>query len=162
MKNYEDVNISQIKNWSSYYKKIEQNTVLDFSFVKTWFNLEKYIYHMYYPCCKIHKPWLEKEDIFCIIERNIELYHKNKLTPRVPFFDYIQQKVTSGSHIHFGLMQHLILLYPDAVKAPKQKKCKSIYEYQNEFQNILHPKVRLLIYFHIFLIITENNGNICL
>ena len=81
--------------------------VWDFSHLKTWFNQEKYDYHMYCPCCKIHKPWLEKEDILWIIEDDlgeIGLCHKNKFAQRVSFFDHLRQKVTSGSRIHYGLM----------------------------------------------------------
>ena len=52
-------------------KRVEQNTVWDFSFVKTWFNQEKYFYPMYCQCGKIHKTWLEKEDILCIIEADL-------------------------------------------------------------------------------------------
>ena len=60
-------------------KIFDKKTVWDFSYLKTWFNQEKLVDPMYYPCCKIHKPLLEKEDILCIIEDDLGdygLYHK--------------------------------------------------------------------------------------
>ena len=75
---------------------------------------------MYCPCAKIHKPWLMKEDILCIIEADfgeIGLCHKNN--PRVPFFDYLQQNATHSSLIHDGLIQYLHILYPDMVNTKK-------------------------------------------
>ena len=57
-------------------------------------NQEKYVFPMYCPCGKIHKPWLEKEDILCIIEADlgeIGFCHKNKFVARVPFFDHLRQ-----------------------------------------------------------------------
>ena len=80
---------------------------------------------MYCPCGKIHKPWLEKEDILCIIEEDLGDYglcHENKFEKRVSFFDHLRQKATSGSIIHYGLMQYLLILYPDYVKVPKKKQ----------------------------------------
>ena len=41
----------------------EQNTVSDFSCLKTWFNQEKFVFPIYYQCGKIHKLWLEKKHI---------------------------------------------------------------------------------------------------
>ena len=103
----------------------------DFSYLKTWFNQEKLVYPMYCPCGKIHKPWLEKEDILCIIEeylRDYGLCHKTKFDKRVSFFDHLRQKTTCGSIIHYGLMQHLLILYPNQVKFAKKKTSKSICE----------------------------------
>ena len=71
---------------------------------------------MYYPCDKIRKPWLEKEDLLRIIEADlmeIGLCHKNKFFARVPFFDCLQQKAICSSLIHYGLMQYCHILYPD-------------------------------------------------
>ena len=111
----------------------EENTLWDFSYLKTWFNQMKPIYPMYCPCGKIHTPWFEKEDILCIIEEDLGdfgLCHNNKFEKRVSFFDHLQQKATSGSIIHYGLMQYLLILYPDYVKVPKKKQTsESIYEY---------------------------------
>ena len=75
---------------------------------------------------------MEKEEILCIIEEDLQDYglcHKNKFVKRVSFFDHWQQKATSSSIIHYGLMKYLLILYPDQVKVPK-KTSKSIYEYQ--------------------------------
>ena len=47
---------------------------------------------MYCPCAKIHKPWLEKENILSIIEDDlgdIGLCHKNKFDKRESFFDHL-------------------------------------------------------------------------
>ena len=44
------------------------------------------------------------------------LCHKN-----IILRSFSKQKATSGSLIHFGLIQYLILLYPDVIKSPKQK-----------------------------------------
>ena len=85
----------------------EENTVWDFIYLKTWFSPEKYVFPMYCPCGKIHKPWLEKEEILSIIEDDlgdIGLCDKNKFVQSVPFFDHLQQKTTSGSLIHYGLI----------------------------------------------------------
>ena len=49
-------------------KSFEENTLWDFSYLKTWFNQENYVYPMYCPCDRIHKPWLEKENILCVIQ----------------------------------------------------------------------------------------------
>ena len=107
-KNYEDEHYIIDKELEIVLQKIfEDNTVWDFSYLKTWFNQEKYVYPMDCPCGKIHKPWLEKENILCIIEADlgeIGLSHKNKFTVRVPFFDHMQRKATSNSLIYFGLM----------------------------------------------------------
>ena len=76
-------------------KCIEENIVLGFSYLKTWFNQENYVYPMYCPCGKIRKPWFEKENIWCIIEPDlgdIALCHKNKFDQRGSFFDHLQQK----------------------------------------------------------------------
>ena len=37
-------------------KCFEEITVQDFSYLKTWFNQKKFVYPMYGPCGKIHKP----------------------------------------------------------------------------------------------------------
>ena len=66
----------------------EENIVWDFSFLKTWFNQEKFVYSMNCPCGKIHKPWLEKVNILCIIGTDLGDYglcHKNKFDKRVSF-----------------------------------------------------------------------------
>ena len=108
-------------------KFFEENTVWDFSFLKTRFNPEKYVYPMYCPCGKIHKQWLENEKLLSIVQEDlgdVGLCHKNKFTQRVPFFDHIRQKATSGSIIHYGLMQYLLILYPNEVKIPKKSKRK--------------------------------------
>ena len=72
-------NTSQIQNWRLYYANVfEEDTVWDFSYLKTWFDQEKFVYPLYCPCGKIHKPWVEKENILCIIEDDlgdIELCH---------------------------------------------------------------------------------------
>ena len=73
--NYNDVNYITDKDLVIVLQKIfEENTVWDFSYLKTWFNQEKLVYPMYCPCGKIHKPWLEKEDILSIIEDNLGDY----------------------------------------------------------------------------------------
>ena len=79
---------------------------MGFCYLKTWFNQEKFVFPMYCPCGKIHKPWLEKEDILCIIEADLGdfgLCHNNKFEKRVSFFNYLRQKVTSGSIISLWL-----------------------------------------------------------
>ena len=104
----------------------------DFSYLKTWFNQEKRDFPMYCPCGKIHQPWLEKEDILCIIEEDLGDYglcHKNEIGKRVSFFDHLRQKATSGSIIHYGLMQYLLILHPNHIKVPKKKRV-------NPFMNI--------------------------
>ena len=63
-------------------KIFEENTVWDFRKLKTWFNQKNYVYPMYCLCGKIHKPWLEKEDILCTIEEDLGDYglcKKNKI-----------------------------------------------------------------------------------
>ena len=87
--------LSQIKNWSLYYNFFEDNTVWDFSYLKTWFKQEKFVFPMYWPCSKTHKPWLEKKDVLCIIQANlgeIGLCCKNKFDQRVPFFDIYNKR----------------------------------------------------------------------
>ena len=78
---------------------------------------------MYCPCGNIYKPWLEKQDILCIIEEDLEYYklcHMNKFEKA--FFNNLQQKATSSNIIHYGLMQHILILYPDYIKFSKKKK----------------------------------------
>ena len=97
--------------------------MLDFSYLKTWFNQEKFVNPKYCPCGKINKPWLKKEDILCIIEADlgeIGLCHKNKFAQRVPFFDHLRQKTTRDSLIHYGLLQYFHILYPLKVKNIKK------------------------------------------
>ena len=97
-------------------KFFEENAVWDFSFLKTRFNPEKYVYPMYCPCGKIYKPWLENEQLLSNVKEDlgdVGLCHKNKFTQRVPFFDHIRQKATTSSIIHYGLMQYLLILYPN-------------------------------------------------
>ena len=107
-KNYEDEHYITDKELEIVLQKIfEENTVWDFSYLKTWFNQEKSVFSMYCPCGKIHKPWLEKEDMLCIIEEDLQDYglcHKNKFDKRLSFFDHLRQKSTSGSIIHYSLM----------------------------------------------------------
>ena len=88
-KNYEDE--KYVTN-NDLRKIFEENALWDFSYLKTWFNQENHVYFMYCPCGKIHKPWLETEDILCIIEADlgdIGLCHKNKFDRRVSFFDHL-------------------------------------------------------------------------
>ena len=124
--NYNEVNYITDKQLETVLRKIfEENTVWDFSYLKTRFNPDKSIYPMYCPCGKIHKPWLEEEKILSIIKEDLGDYglcHKNKFEKRVSFFDHLRQKATSGSIIHYGLMQYLLILYPDYVKVPKKKQ----------------------------------------
>ena len=97
----------------------------DFSYLKIWFNQENYVYPMYCPCGKIDKLWLEKESILCIIEDDlgdIELCRKNKFDKRISFFDHLRQKAQCCNIIHYGLMQYLIILYPNYVKVPKKNE----------------------------------------
>ena len=97
-------------------KNFEENTVWDFSYLKTWFNQEKFIFPIYCPCHKIYKPWSEKENLLCIREADlgdIGLCHKKKFDKRVSFFDHLRQKETCGSIIHYVLMQYIHILYPD-------------------------------------------------
>ena len=119
-KNFEDGKYISNKELEHVLRKfVEENTMWDFSYPKIWFNQEKFVFSIYCPCGKIHKPWLEKEDILCIIEvdlGDIGLCYKNKFSQRVPFFDHLRQKTTSGSLIHYGLMQYLHILYPDEIK----------------------------------------------
>ena len=78
---------------------------------------------MYCPCGKIHKPWLERENILFIIEEDlgdIGLCHKNKFDKRVSFFDHLRQKTQCDSIIYHVLMQYLHVLYPDHVNIPKK------------------------------------------
>ena len=75
----------------------------DFSYLKTLFDQESYVCPMNCPCGKIHKLWLEKENILSIIEDDlgeIGLCHKNKFDKRVSFFDHLRQKAQCGSIIH--------------------------------------------------------------
>ena len=70
--NHEDeIHISKSKLELVLRKNVEENTVWDFSFVKTWCNQEKNVCPMYCPRVKVHKPWLEKEDLLCIIEEDL-------------------------------------------------------------------------------------------
>ena len=85
-------------------KCIEENIVLGFSYLKTWFNQENYVYPMYCPCGKIHKPWLEKENILSIIEDDLGskgLYHKNKFDKIVSIFNHLRQKAQYGSIVNY-------------------------------------------------------------
>ena len=93
----------------------------DFIYLKTWFNQVKFVYPIYCPCGKIHKSWLEKENILCIILGDIGLCNKNKFDQRVSFFDHLRQKALCGSIIHYKLMQYLHKLYPDDVECPPKK-----------------------------------------
>ena len=105
----------------------EENTVWDFSYLKTWFKQKKFVYSMYCPCGKIHKPWLEKENILSIIEDilgEIGLCHKKNFDKRVSFFDHLRQKAQCSSIIHYRLMQNLHVLYLDHVETPPTKKVK--------------------------------------
>ena len=69
--NYKDENYITDKELEIVLQKIfEENTVWDFNYLKTWFNQENLVYPMYCPCSKIHKPWVENEDILCIIEED--------------------------------------------------------------------------------------------
>ena len=52
-------------------KIFKENTVWDFSYLKTWFNQENFVYPMYCLCSKNHKPWLEKENVLSIIEDDL-------------------------------------------------------------------------------------------
>ena len=71
-KNYKDEKYITNKELELVLQKIlEENTVQDFTYLKHWFNQEKSVFTMYCPCVKIHKPWLEKEDILCIIEADL-------------------------------------------------------------------------------------------
>ena len=121
----------------------EENTVWDFSYLKHWFHQQNYVYPMYSTWSKIHKPWLEKEDILCIIEADLGemwLCYKNKFTARAPFFDHLRQKATYGSLIHYRLMQYLHILCPLEVKTPKQIKKVS------PFMNIEFHETNLKIF----------------
>ena len=65
-------NTSQIKDWSLHHKHFfKVNTVWDLRYLKNWFNQEKIVFPLYRPCGKIHKTWLEKEDISYIIEADL-------------------------------------------------------------------------------------------
>ena len=81
--NYKDINYITDKELEVVLRKIfKENTVWDFSYLKTCFNQESYVYPMYCLCGKIHKPWLEKEDILCTIEEDLGDYglcKKNKI-----------------------------------------------------------------------------------
>ena len=116
-------NISQIMNWRLYKANFLKNTMWDFSYQKTWLNIEKKFDPMYCPWFKIHKPWLEKIYIFCIIEADlgeIGLRHKNKFDQRVSFFNYLRQRAQCGTIIHNGIIQYLLILYPDDLKISKK------------------------------------------
>ena len=126
-KNYKDEKyITNKESKIVLHKKSEENTVWDFSYLKTWFsNQENYVYPLYCPCGKIHKPWLEKECILSIIEDDlgdIGLCHKRKFDKRVSFFDHLRQKAQWGSVLHYGLMQYLHIIFPNHIKAPKKNK----------------------------------------
>ena len=133
----------------------EEITVWDFSYLKTWIKQEIYVFPMYCPCGKIHKLWLEKKIILCIIKADlgeIGLCHKNKFAARVIFFDHIRQKATYGSLFHYRLMQYLHILYPDFVKPSKQNKLsKSIHEYRVTKTNFKTFCIQRQGYLFIFL-----------
>ena len=52
---------------------------------------------------------------------DIGLYHKNMFDQSISFFNHLQQKPLCGSLIHYGLMQYLLILYPDDVKIQGKK-----------------------------------------
>ena len=93
-KNYEDEHYITDKELEIVLQKIlKEKTLSDFSYLKIWFNQEKYVFLIYCPCGKIHKPSLEKEDILCIIEENLRAFglcHINKFVKRVSFFDHLR------------------------------------------------------------------------
>ena len=117
-KNYEDEHYITDKELEIILRKIfEENTVWDFTYLKTWFNQENYVHSMYCP----YKLWLEKEDILRIIEADLGDYglcNKNKFDKIVSFFDHLRQKAQCGRIIHYGLMQYLLILYPNHVEVP--------------------------------------------
>ena len=66
-KNYEDeLYITDKELEIVLQKKINEYTVWDFSYLKTWFDQEKIVFSLYCPCGKIHKRWLEKKDTFVL------------------------------------------------------------------------------------------------
>ena len=121
MENYEDekyITNEELKIilWNFF----EESIVWNFGFVKIWFNQESYVYFVYYPCGKILKLWLEKENILYHISwfrRNVT---KTSLLQVYLSLIIYEKKATSGSLIHLGLMQYLILFYPDVFNHPNK------------------------------------------